>query len=148
MLEMKVNKPAARWMALDLGSKTIGVAITDPLRISARPLTTIERINADEDAKRLLELTHSYQVERVLVGRPLHLDGRPSSNERRFLPLVEKLRLSVPIEWADERLSSKEAEALMAELGIPVSERRKKRDEVAAALILQWYLEEQQGGNK
>lgn len=131
-------------MALDVGSKTIGLAITDPLRITVRPLGTLERENLGRDGARVLETAAFHQVDKLIVGRPLHLDGRPSD----ILTVVEALvseisrRSTVQIEWMDERLSSKDAETLMAEAGVPVRDRRKRRNEFAAAVILTRYLEE------
>src|SRR5512137_54639 len=101
-----------RWMALDVGSRTIGVALTDFLKITARPLKTLARRGFSEDCRAIIELARDHSVEKIIVGRPLHLDGRRSE----ILGLIEKLadelarRSELPIEWADERLSSKEAE--------------------------------------
>ena len=100
-------------MALDVGSKVIGIAISDPLRMTASPLTTIRRKELQWDVKEVLKLADSNNVARIILGRPAYLSGH-----------------------------EKEAEKLMGELGIKPSERRKKRDQFAAALILQWYLEE------
>jgi putative Holliday junction resolvase len=133
-----------RWMALDVGSRTIGVALTDPLKITAHPLKTLTRRSFSTDCRAVIELARAHSVERIIVGRPLHLDGRPSE----ILVLVEKLagevarQSDLPIEWADERLSTKEAEALMAEAGVALRERRGRRNEFAAAVILRRYLEE------
>jgi putative holliday junction resolvase len=134
----------ARWMALDVGSKAIGLAITDPLKITARPLTTIPRRDPLSDCRRILELAGEYEVERLVVGKPLHLDGSESDILEKVQDFVAHLsrQSDLQIEWVDERLSSKDAETLMAETGVPVSERRRRRDEFAAAVILRRYLEE------
>ncbi|MDA2926216.1 Holliday junction resolvase RuvX [Acidobacteria bacterium AH-259-G07] len=131
-------------MALDVGSKTIGVAVTDPLKITVRPLTTLVRHNELDDAKRICELIHQHQIEKLIVGMPRHLGGERSSILDLIEPLVTQLReiTKVPVEWAEERLSTREAEKLMAEAGLTLAERRKKRNEFSAAVILQWYLEE------
>jgi len=132
-------------MALDLGSRRIGVALSDPLRISARPLLILERESAARDVERILELAESHDVERLVIGLPRHLDGRSSPVAASFRPLVDAIRKQAPhlqVVWAEERLSTREAERILAELGVPVTGRRQKRDAVAAALILQWYLEE------
>ncbi len=133
-----------RWMALDVGSKVIGVAISDPLKMTARPLTTIKRRELTIDLAEVIKLAELNNVARIILGRPTYLSGQESSNLSFINPLMEGLRESWnrELDWADERLSSKEAEELMGELGIKASERRKKRDQFAAALILQWYLEE------
>ncbi|MFB3142797.1 MAG: Holliday junction resolvase RuvX [Acidobacteriota bacterium] len=134
----------SRWMALDVGSKTIGVAITDPLKVTVRPLKTLMRENLDTDAKRIGELIDEQDIERLVVGMPRHLGGERSGIADLIEPLVKRLEqnLEIPIASAEERLSTKEAERLMAEMALPLAERRKRRNEFAAAVILEWYLEE------
>jgi putative Holliday junction resolvase len=131
-------------MALDVGSKTIGVAITDPLKVTVRPLKTLIRENLDRDAERIGELIDSQGIERLVVGMPRHLGGERSSIADLIEPLVKllELNLDIPIASAEERLSTKEAERLMAEVDLPLAERKKRRNEFAAAVILEWYLEE------
>ncbi len=133
-----------RWMALDVGSKTIGIAVTDPLKVTVRPLKTLIRDNLDMDSERICQLIEEQQIERLVVGMPRHLGGQRSTTLNLIEPLVNRLEqaLEIPIESAEERLSTKEAERLMAEAGLAVAERRKRRNEFAAAVILQWYLEE------
>ena len=134
----------ARWMALDVGSKTIGVAVTDPLRVTVRPLTTLRRQTMAEDVARITQLVDEQQVERLLVGLPRHLGGEPSATLEFIEPLHESLleSVSVPVEWAEERLSTKQAEELMSEAGLKLPERKRRRNEFAAAVILQWYLQD------
>jgi len=133
-----------RWMALDVGSKTIGVAITDPLKVTVRPLKTLIRENLDRDAARIGELIDEQDIEQLVVGMPRHLGGERSGIAELIEPLVKLLEqnLELPIASAEERLSTKEAERLMAEADLPLAERRKRRHEFAAAVILEWYLEE------
>ncbi len=133
-----------RWMALDVGSKTIGIAITDPLKVTVRPLKTLMRENLDTDAERIGEFIDEHDIERLVVGMPRHLGGERSSIADLIEPLVKLLEqnLEIPIASAEERLSTKEAERLMAESDVPLAERRKRRNEFAAAVILAWYLEE------
>jgi len=133
-----------RWMALDVGSKTIGIAITDPLKVTVRPLKTLMRENLDTDAERIGELIDEQDIERLVVGMPRHLGGERSGIADLIEPLVKRLEqtLDIPIASAEERLSTKEAERLMAEAALPLAERRKRRNEFAAAVILKWYLEE------
>ena len=131
-------------MALDVGSKVIGIAVSDPLKMTARPLKTLKRTDLQKDLAEVLRLAESNDVSRIILGRPIYLSGEESKTLSFIDPLMEALREQWigEVDWADERLSSKEAEQLMGELGIKPSERRKRRDEFAAALILQWYLEE------
>ena len=147
MQENAVNSGSmTRWMALDVGSKTIGVAITDPLKVTARPLKTLVRANLDMDTERICQLIDEQNIERLVVGMPRHLGGQRSTTLDLIEPLVKQLEqtIDIPIESAEERLSTKQAEQLMAEAGLTLAERRKRRDEFAAAVILQWYLEESQ----
>ncbi len=131
-------------MALDVGSKTIGVAITDPLKITVRPLKTLLRENLESDAERIGELIDEQDIERLVVGMPRHLGGQRSHIADLIEPLVKLLEenLEIPVASAEERLSTKEAERLMAEVNLPLAERRQRRNEFAAAVILEWYLEE------
>ena len=133
-----------RWMSLDVGSKTIGVAITDSLKITVRPLTTLVRKSTQVDAQTICQLMDEQQVDKLIVGMPKHLGGERSDTLAFIEPLVEHLETisEVPIEWAEERLSTKRAEELMTETGLSLAERRNKRNEYSAAVILQWHLEE------
>lgn len=138
---------SGRWMALDVGNKRIGVAVSDPLRITARPLTTLVRTPDGAEFRQLVDLLDRWEVERLIVGCPYRLTGEPSDSTRMVEVFIARMRevSDVPLERAEERLSSKEAERLMAEMQIPVNERRAKRDAFAAALILEWYLGESSG---
>ena len=134
-----------RLMALDVGTRKIGIAITDPLHLCARPLMTLRRSDLDEDRDRLLDLIREYEVGKVIVGLPLHLDGDESSTLDCIRPLTEELReAQVAVAWQDERLSTRLAEEWMSREKLPVGDRARLRDQYAAALILQWYLEEQE----
>ena len=132
-------------MGLDVGSKTIGVAITDPMKVTVRPLVTLDRRGLSADCAAIRKLARAQSVEKLIVGRPLHLDGRPSQMLAAIETLVEELKRAsdLSIEWADERLSTKEAEALMAESGLDPRKHRARRNEFAAAVILRRYLEEE-----
>ena len=131
-------------MGLDVGRKRIGIALTDSLRLTVAPHSTLERSTLEQDAKQLLTLASNREVTRLVVGLPRHLDGRSSSTERWILPLVQHLtKISkLKICRSDERLSTREAEHLLAARRLSPRQRRQRRDEFAAALILQWYLED------
>ncbi len=132
-------------MALDVGSKTIGLALSDPLGVTVRPLATLRRRTLEADCEAVLELAGSHGVKRLVIGRPRHMDGREADIVKRIEPLAEELarRSGLPLQWYDERLSTREAEAVMGRLGLPISERRRRRNEFAAAVILEWCLREQ-----
>jgi len=135
----------SRLMGLDVGTRKIGIAITDPLRLYARPLTTLRRSELDEDRDQLLGLIREYEVGKVIIGLPRHLDGAESSTTDCIRPLTGRLRQAqVPVEWQDERLSTRLAEEWMSRAKLPMKDRSWLRDQYAAALILQWYLEEQE----
>ena len=133
-----------RILALDLGSKTIGLAVSDPLGWTAQGLPSLRRTNRRADLERLRELVDAYQVERVVVGHPLHLKGyagaRAQEAERFAAWLSRDLKL--PVELFDERLTTAEAERLLREAGSSRRQRREAADQIAATLILQTYLDQ------
>lgn len=131
-------------MALDVGAQTIGIALSDPLKVTARPLKTLPRRNLQTDLEAILDLASEHQVKRVVIGLPVHLDGQESTVMAHIRPLADSLRLQPKLEivWQDERLSTREAEELMSLNRVPVGQRRKKRNEYAAAIILERYLRE------
>lgn len=138
-----------RILALDLGGKNIGLAVTDPLGLTAQGLPTLKRANKRADLARLREVVEALGVERIVVGHPLHLKGfagaRAQEAERFAAWLRRALRL--PVELFDERLTSVEAENLLREAGArrfrTRNERKRAIDQIAATLILQSYLEHQ-----
>ena len=136
-----VDARPGRILAIDYGQKRIGLAISDEMGLTAHPLQTLERTNRRNDIRRLREIARQNGVRRIVVGHPVHLDGTESemTNEAaRFAARIRK-ELGLPVELADERLSSWEAEQVLAEVG------KKRRsgdavDHVAAAVILRDYL--------
>jgi len=132
-----------RILGLDLGSKRIGLAISDPLGLTAQGLPTLKHANRRATMERLRELTDAYQVERIVLGHPLHMKGYASARAEEAERFAEWLRrdLKLPVELFDERLTSAEAERLMREAGASRRERREAADRMAAQLILQAYLD-------
>jgi putative Holliday junction resolvase len=131
-----------RVLAIDLGTKNIGVAVSDALGITVRAVETIRRKQTRQDIARLKFLVEDLEAESVVIGLPLRMDGTEgdaAANVRRF---VEQLRteIDVPIFTQDERLTSYEAEQIMIERGMNREQRRSKSDELAAVIILQDYL--------
>lgn len=134
-----------RILAIDLGSKNVGLAVSDPLGATAQGLPTLRRTNRRADIERLRELVDVYQVERILVGHPLHLKGYASQRAREAEQFARWLArdLRLPVELFDERLTTAEAERLMREAGASRRQRREASDRMAATLILQTYLDQQ-----
>jgi len=140
-------------LAIDYGQKRLGLALSDEHGVTSQPFAIWTRINRRRDLARLRDLVRQRTVRRIVVGLPLHLDGTPSemSEEAKgFAARVEKA-LGVRVEMVDERLSSWEAERAVAATKSTASScrgnardpRRKKKtlDDVAAAVILQDYLD-------
>jgi len=140
-----VAETSTRVMALDLGERRIGVAISDPTRILARSLCVLERRSKKEDFTAIAELVREHGVDLVVVGHPRSLDGTIGPQARRVQRYADALAevLPVPLILWDERLSTSTAEQLMIEAGRPARKRRKRIDAVAAAVILQDYLDAQ-----
>jgi putative Holliday junction resolvase len=131
-----------RVLAIDLGSKRIGTAVCDELGISVRPLETIRRTTRERDLIRIKEIVEEQQAEAVVIGLPLRLDGAVGDAARTALRFADTLRkkLGMQVVTQDERLTSYEAESMMAELGFDRKRRRERSDEFAAMIILRDYL--------
>ncbi|MGI8783822.1 MAG: Holliday junction resolvase RuvX [Acidobacteriota bacterium] len=135
-----------RTMALDVGQKAIGIAVSDPLGWGPSLLTTIRRTSLRADLEALAALAAEHGVEEMVVGYPLNMDGSVGPAARRMDRLIEEIRsvLSQPIHRMDERLSTQEAfEKISQRRHLDRKTRRRQRDEVAAAIILQRYLEKE-----
>lgn len=142
---MGLMTDAGRILAIDWGMKNVGLAVSDPLSITAQPLPTLKRTNRRADMGRIGELVEAMQVKRILVGHPLHLKGHAGKRALEAERFAERLREStgLPVELIDERLTSAEAERLMLDAGLSRTKRREKADQIAAQLILQTYLDRQ-----
>lgn len=142
---MGLMTDAGRILAIDWGMKNVGLAVSDPLSITAQPLPTLKRTNRRADMARIGELVEAMQVKRILVGHPLHLKGHAGKRAVEAERLAERLREStgLPVELIDERLTSAEADRLMLDAGLSRTKRREKADQIAAQLILQTYLDRQ-----
>ena len=139
-----------RILGLDVGSKTVGVAVSDPLGVIATGVTTIERVGIRKDTGKIIDYIKEYGCETVVIGLPLSLDGSDSvqtQKVRDFRVMLEnKLRSSGPlskvrIEWQDERYSTVEAEEVLIEADMSREDRKKIIDRQAAIVILQRYLD-------
>jgi putative Holliday junction resolvase len=131
-----------RVLAVDLGTRRVGLAMTDPLKLIASPLATIPYRSREKLAAELLELARREQVETVVVGLPVREDGQEGEGCRRARNLAAALeRRGVQAVLWDERYSSRLARETLRELGSSARKSRGKVDRVAAALILKDYLE-------
>lgn len=131
-----------RVLAIDLGSKNIGTAVSDALGITVRPVETIRRSSVARDIARLKFLVEDLEVEAVVIGLPLRMDGTAGDaalSAERFQKRLSS-ELQVPVFAQDERLTSYEAEQMMIERGFKREERRARSDEFAAMIILQDFL--------
>jgi putative Holliday junction resolvase len=132
-----------RVLGLDIGERRIGVALSDSLRIIAGALTVVERVTDDAALKQIIDLARENEVERIVVGMPRSLDGslgRQAQAVQSFVDLLKE-RTDIPVVTWDERLSTVAAERTMLEVGMKRDKRKKRRDSLAAAIILQGYLD-------
>lgn len=132
-----------RILAIDFGTRRIGLAVSDPLGITAQGLATLERTRTEDDLRHICELAREYSAALVLMGNPIGHRGNETAMSERARGFAEKLRrrLSCPVELVDERLTSAQAERVLRESGIGIAKRRGARDRMAATLLLQAYLD-------
>lgn len=137
-----------RNLAIDYGEKRLGLALSDPLGITAQPLEIIHRSTLEKDVKAIQTICDERQVGRIIIGIPVNMDGSPAvqhDNAAAFAnTLKETLKIDV-IHW-DERLTSAEAERILLENNTSRKKRRQVLDKLAATLILQSWMDAQ-GGN-
>lgn len=134
-----------RVLGLDIGNKTIGVAVSDPLGILAQGVTTIIRSSKVEDVKALKNIIDEYHVEKLIVGLPKNMNNSMGFQAKRTMNYAEYLKesLDIEIEYVDERLTTASATRSLMEVGVRRENRKKHVDKVAAVLILQTYLDRQ-----
>lgn len=137
-----------RILGLDYGSKSVGVAVTDPLGLSAQPLETIFRKEENKLRRtlaRIEALCVEYEAEKIILGLPLNMDdseGERARLTRAFGAMVER-RTGLPVYYEDERLTTLEAEEILIEARVPVKERKQHVDQMAASLILRSFMEKE-----
>jgi putative Holliday junction resolvase len=134
---------ARRTLALDLGKKRIGLAISDELGLTAQGLETLERKGRRDDIEALRKLAVSKGVTRFLVGDPLHMSGTPSRQgdyTREFAAELER-KTGLPVEFRDERWTSREAERTIRGEGVANASRKATIDRLSAVILLQSFLD-------
>ena len=134
-----------RILALDVGDRRIGIALSDPLGMLASPLTTIERATPDTDTAidAILALADQHEAAEILVGIPYLMSGRIGAQARITLDFAQALatRTHIPVTQADERLSSVQADRMLTQSGTSNTRDKGRTDSAAAAVILQAYLD-------
>ncbi|MGD0498090.1 MAG: Holliday junction resolvase RuvX [Bryobacteraceae bacterium] len=143
---MTLLKP--RILALDLGKKRIGLAISDPLGITAQGMANLKRVNKRTDLAALERLIREREVGLLLVGNPLNMggsEGRQSAWAREFGEAIAK-RAKVPVEYRDERLTTVEASRVLRASGMGIEKRAAAVDRLSAVILLQGYLDFLRGG--
>ena len=140
---LRSKETLGRILSIDYGKKRTGLAVTDPLRIIANGLTTVETKNLFDF---LMQYIRSEKVDRIVVGRPMQTNGLPSENLARVEQFVAKWRKtvpSIPVDYYDERFTSVLAHRAMIDGGVKKKTRRNNKglvDEISATIILQDYM--------
>ena len=143
-----------RKLGLDVGDKTIGVAVSDELDITAQGVTTIDRVGIRKDAGKVMDYVREYDCDTVVMGLPINLDGSDSvqtEKVREFRTMLEnKMRSSgmadVKVEWQDERFTTVIAERVLMEANMKRKSRKGVVDKQAAIIILQSYMDRVKNG--
>ena len=131
-----------RKMAIDYGDARIGIALTDPLELTAYGLETIESINDKKTLKRIEEIVLEYNVEMIILGMPYNVDGTSGFRVEKTEKFLHKLKCkfnNLVIETQDERYSSIEADNIMERVQVKSKDKKKLRDQLAAVNILETY---------
>jgi putative holliday junction resolvase len=134
---------SGRILAIDYGSRRMGLAVSDPLGITAQGLETLERKNKRADFGRLERTIREYQVREIVLGNPLRMSGQEGTQSQKVAEFAEALRerFQLPVHLWDERLTSAEANRLLREAEVSVKKRAQAVDRMAAVLILQSFLQ-------
>jgi putative holliday junction resolvase len=137
------NSIRGRILALDLGKKRIGLALSDPLGITAQGLPTLERVNIRQDMAALAELIKDREVTLLLMGNPIHMSGHEGRQAAYVHEFAERLakETAVPLRYWDERLTTVEAHRVLRSSGIGIEKRAKAIDKLSAVILLESYLD-------
>lgn len=132
-----------RLLSIDFGEKRLGFAVSDPLRIAAHPLTTYRRRSKSEDIRFIGDLVSRYDVEKIIFGLPLNLDGTESRISLLCREFAEEIKATVPaaVEFFDERMTSGVVDKMLTDdADVSRQKRKSVRDKLSAVVILQDYL--------
>lgn len=132
-----------RILGLDIGDRTIGVSVSDPLGMTAQGITTIRRKNSDEDIEQLTKICNSYNIELIVSGLPKNMNGTLGPQSQKVIEFCDliKGRIDIPIKMWDERLTTVAANRAMLEADMSRKKRKKLVDKIASTYILQGYLD-------
>ena len=138
-----VSSATQRVLGLDVGARRIGVAVSDPLGITAQGLETLHRKNKKHDFAFLERIIKEYEVGEIVVGLPLRMSGVEGTQAEKIHAFAEDLRkrFALPVHLWDERLTSAEANRLLRETDLSIEKRGKAVDRMAAILILQGWMD-------
>jgi putative holliday junction resolvase len=138
--------PTGRVLGLDVGTRRIGIAVSDPLGITAQGLKTLQRKNKRHDFAYLGRVIEEYAVKEIVVGLPLRMSGVQGAQAEKMQSFAEELRerFGRPVHLWDERLTSAEANRLLRETELSIEKRGQAVDRMAAILILQGWMQSQQ----
>lgn len=137
-----------RYMGLDVGDRTVGIALSDLLLLTAQGLETIRRESIKKDTDRIIDIIEEENVEKIIVGLPKNMNNTLGPQGKKVIEFIKKLenklkhkKLDIEIVYEDERLTTVAAERLLLEGDVSRSDRKKVIDKVAASYILQSYLD-------
>jgi putative Holliday junction resolvase len=132
-----------RILALDVGARRIGLAVTDPLGITAQGIETLQRKNKRSDLFILERVLRKYEVGEIVVGHPLHMSGDSGSQAQKASTFAEELRsrFNLPVHLWDERLTTAQAQRLLREADASIERRKQVVDQMSAVLILQSFID-------
>ena len=147
--DASVHQSHPRILGLDVGSKTIGMAVSDPLGITAQGLDTIRRSNKRRDFGQLREVIVKYGVTEIVVGYPLRMSGAEGTQAEKMQVFAEDLRkhFRIPVHLSDERLTSAQANRVLRDSEMSIRRRGEVVDKLAAVLILQNWMDSRPSGN-
>lgn len=143
------EKPHGRILGLDVGLRRIGIAVSDPLGITAQGLETLQRRNKRHDLAGLEQIIRQYDVQEIVVGLPLRLSGEESAQSEKIKAFADDLRgrFGLPVHLWDERLTSVEANRLLRQTELSIEKRARAVDRMAAILILQGFMDARQNSS-
>lgn len=135
-------------MGLDVGDKTIGVALSDPMFLIANPLETIKRKKASLDIARLVEIINEYDVETIVVGLPKNMNNSIGPQSMKVMSFVDLLKKQTDKEivYQDERMTTLQSERVLIDMDVRRENRKEHIDKIAASFILQTYLDGRKNG--